>query len=111
MGPINAYGRTKLAGEEAVRAGNPRHVILRTAWVVSPFGSNFIKTMLRLAETRDELRVVGDQVGCPTDARDLADAILAIAGRWRDEPELGLDRKSTRLNSSHPVSSRMPSSA
>ena len=90
MGPINAYGRTKLAGEEAVRAGNPRHVILRTAWVVSPFGSNFIKTMLRLAETRDELRVVGDQQGCPTDARDLADAILAIAGRWRDEPELGL---------------------
>ena len=89
-GPINVYGRTKLAGEEAVRAGNERHVILRTAWVVSPFGSNFIRTMLRLAETCGELRVVGDQYGCPTDARNLADAILAIAGRWRDDPEHGL---------------------
>jgi dTDP-4-dehydrorhamnose reductase len=79
--PANAYGRTKLAGEIAVAAANPRHVILRTAWVYSAEGKNFLRTMLRLADERDEVRVVADQLGSPTYAPHLADAILSIATR------------------------------
>lgn len=85
-GPINVYGASKLAGEEQVRAETPDHLILRTAWVFSPFGRNFVATMLRLAGERDQVRVVDDQRGCPTSALDLADAILAVAMRWRHEP-------------------------
>ncbi|TCU17541.1 dTDP-4-dehydrorhamnose reductase [Rhizobium sullae] len=85
-GPVSVYGRSKLAGEKEVAAANPNHVILRTAWVYSPFGANFLKTMLRLAETRDHLRVVADQTGCPTSALDIADAILAIAARLVTDP-------------------------
>ncbi|KAA0972638.1 dTDP-4-dehydrorhamnose reductase [Aureimonas fodinaquatilis] len=78
-GPQGAYGRSKLAGEEAVADANPQHVILRTAWVYGPYGNNFLKTMLRLAETRDVLRVVADQRGTPTYAPDIALGILAVA--------------------------------
>lgn len=81
IAPINAYGRTKAAGEQAVRGAAQRHMILRTSWVYGEFGQNFLKTMLKRAETNDELRVVADQRGCPTSTADLAAAILAIAPR------------------------------
>ena len=81
IAPANSYGRSKAGGERAVRAATDRHLILRTSWIYGEFGNNFLKTMLRLAATRDELRVVADQRGCPTSTRDLADAILRIAPR------------------------------
>ena len=87
IGPISAYGRSKLAGERAVAAATGNHAILRTAWVYSPFGKNFVKTMLRLAETRDEIGVVADQAGCPTSALDIADAIFAVARNLSESPD------------------------
>jgi dTDP-4-dehydrorhamnose reductase len=79
--PQNVYGQSKLAGEAAVRDANDRHLIIRTSWIYSPFGGNFVKTMMALADTRETIDVVDDQLGCPTSALELADAILAIAGR------------------------------
>lgn len=79
VSPLSAYGRTKLAGEEAVLATNPRCFIVRTAWLYGYVGKNFVKTMKRLGETRESVTVVDDQVGNPTSANDLAYEILRIA--------------------------------
>jgi dTDP-4-dehydrorhamnose reductase len=76
--PLGVYGRSKAQGEARLRAVCPKHIILRTAWVYGVHGSNFLKTMLRLAAERDSLRVVADQRGCPTATVDLAEAILAV---------------------------------
>jgi dTDP-4-dehydrorhamnose reductase len=81
INPINAYGRSKAAGEAAVRQAHAHHVILRTSWLYGEFGHNFLKIMVRLAQEREELRVVADQRGSPTSTRNLADAILRIAPR------------------------------
>ncbi len=78
-GPIGVYGKTKLEGEKLLAAATPNHVILRTAWVYSPYGNNFVKTMLRLGESREELNVVADQQGCPTYAPEIARACITIA--------------------------------
>jgi dTDP-4-dehydrorhamnose reductase len=84
VGPQGVYGRSKLEGELAVAEANPKHIVLRTSWVYAPFGSNFVRTMLRLTAERDRLRVVDDQSGCPTYAPDIAGAIIAIAQKWAD---------------------------
>lgn len=85
--PLSAYGRSKLKGEEGIRAANCSHVILRTSWVFSAHGKNFLKTMLRLSETRDKLTIVSDQYGGPTPASAIADALLNIAPQIKERPE------------------------
>ncbi len=77
--PQSVYGKTKLDGEIAVANANPRHIILRTAWVFGEYGNNFVKTMLRLAQSRDELGIIADQFGSPTYAGDIADSLIRIA--------------------------------
>ena len=99
VAPIGVYGASKEAGERAVRDAHDHHIILRTSWVFGEFGSNFVKTMLRLGAEREELGVVGDQFGCPTPARDLAMAVLDILpllgkGRWGTYHYCGAGRTS-----------------
>jgi dTDP-4-dehydrorhamnose reductase len=79
IGPLNVYGRSKAEGERGVGAGNRQHIIIRTSWVYSDRRKNFVKTILQLAQTRDQLKVVADQHGCPTRASDIARACLDIA--------------------------------
>jgi dTDP-4-dehydrorhamnose reductase len=79
VAPLGVYGRSKAEGETAIRAVLERHIILRTSWVYGIYGANFLKTVLRLASERNELRIVADQRGCPTGTADLAEAILTIA--------------------------------
>lgn len=85
--PQGVYGASKLAGEAAVAAANPDHVILRTSWVYAPWGNNFARTMLRLAKDRDTIRVVADQHGAPTYAPDIAQGILVVAQALLDSPD------------------------
>ena len=86
VAPLGVYGRSKAQGETAVRAALDRHVIVRTAWLYSAHGANFVKTVMRLVAEKDELRIVDDQVGSPTCAEDLAATVLAIAARGAGTP-------------------------
>lgn len=88
--PLNVYGRSKLAGEQNVRSANPEHLIVRTSWVYSPFGRNFVRTIMAAAEQNDQLNVVDDQRGCPTSALDLAEGILCVIETWKDGSRKGL---------------------
>jgi dTDP-4-dehydrorhamnose reductase len=85
--PINVYGLSKAAGETEVQNKTDRYVILRTAWVFGAHGTNFVKTMLKLGQARETIRVVDDQFGCPTFTGHLAGAIMEIAGRYHNQPD------------------------
>jgi dTDP-4-dehydrorhamnose reductase len=85
--PLNVYGQTKRAGELEVAAANPRHLILRSAWIYSPFRRNFVSTMLDLAARQDRVRVVGDQIGSPTSAFDIAEALRAVSRQILADPD------------------------
>ena len=85
VSPIGIYGQSKAAGETEIRSKLKMHIILRTSWLYGVYGQNFVKTMLKLAATQKNIRVVSDQYGCPTSAADLAKAILAIADRWHQQ--------------------------
>jgi dTDP-4-dehydrorhamnose reductase len=92
--PLSAYGASKLAGEQAIRAANGPHLIVRTSWVYAATGANFLRTITRFARERTELKVVADQIGAPTSARVIADAVAGILG----EDRTGLPRRFARAN-------------
>lgn len=85
VGPLNVYGRSKLAGEQAIQASGCRHLIFRTSWVYGLRGGNFLRTMLRLGAEREELRIVGDQIGAPTWSRMIAETTALALARHRDQ--------------------------
>jgi len=84
-GPLGVYGRSKLAGEDAIRQVGLQHLIFRTSWVYGAYGRNFLNTILRLAAERAELRIVADQTGAPTSSHSIADAVSAVMSRWHSE--------------------------
>ena len=88
VGPVNVYGSSKLHGEQLAVEKNPAMLIIRTSWLYSSFGNNFVKTMLRLFKERDEINVVADQYGCPTYAADLANIIMAFIEKMKDGNDL-----------------------
>jgi dTDP-4-dehydrorhamnose reductase len=88
VAPLSVYGRTKAEGEAKVRELLPRHVILRTSWIYGPHGTNFLRNVLKLAGERDELRMVSDQIGCPTATIDIAEAVLAVARKLATEAKV-----------------------
>ncbi|MFZ3087686.1 MAG: dTDP-4-dehydrorhamnose reductase [Methylotenera sp.] len=83
--PLSVYGKSKLAGEDAIRSVGLQHLIFRTSWVYGAYGKNFLTTILRLAAERDQLRVVADQIGAPTSSHSIADAVLSVLKRWQNE--------------------------
>ncbi len=83
--PLSVYGKSKLAGEEAIRSVGLQHLIFRTSWVYGAYGKNFMKTILRLAAERDELRIVADQLGAPTSSLSIAHAVLAVIAGWQNQ--------------------------
>ncbi len=92
VNPVSVYGKSKLAGEEAIRQVALPHLILRTSWVYGAYGKNFLKTILRLAAERDSLRIVGDQVGAPTSSASIANALVELVNHWQisDENQAGV---------------------
>ena len=87
VNPVSIYGKSKLAGEEAIRAVCLPHLILRTSWVYGAYGKNFLKTILRLAAERDSLRIVGDQFGAPTSSESIADGVVQLVQAWQPQQE------------------------
>ena len=87
LNPVSIYGKSKLAGEAAIRAVGLPHLILRTSWVYGAYGKNFLKTILRLAAERDALRIVGDQVGAPTSSESIANAVVQLVDVWKPTQE------------------------
>ena len=83
VNPVSIYGKSKLAGEEAIRAVGLPHLILRTSWVYGAYGKNFLKTIMRLAAERDSLRIVGDQFGAPTSSESIAEAVISLVDSWQ----------------------------
>ena len=82
--PICVYGESKLKGERAIKQSDCRYVIIRTSWVFSEFKENFLKTMLRLAQKNDSIKIVSDQIGCPTYAQDIAKAIISVISFFKN---------------------------